>query len=100
MSQKKIENEYDYLVARAEAETNKAREILVEARSRNDYYQEKIAAKLVDFCEAEEKSIRLFAEAKLYYPDLGDLIEKRWPHFRAFGDEARLQLGEIEHGAN
>ncbi|HVS79820.1 MAG TPA: hypothetical protein VHF05_02485 [Candidatus Paceibacterota bacterium] len=94
----KIENEYDYLVAKAEAETNKAREILLEARERNDYYQEKVAAKLLEFCETQEKSVRLYAEARLYYPDLGDLIEKRWPQYRSLSDEARLKLGELEHG--
>ncbi len=93
-----IQNEFDLLVARAEAETNKARGILEESRARNDYYQEKIAAKLTAFCESEEKSIRLYAEAKANYPELGDLIEKRWPHFRSLSDEARLKLDEIDHG--
>lgn len=93
----KIQNEYDLLVAKAEAETNKARGILEEARTRDDYYQEKIAAKLTAFCESEEQSVRLYAEAKLNYPELGELIEKRWPHFRSLCDEARLKLGEIEH---
>lgn len=92
-----IKNEFDLLVAKAEAETDKARGILEEARGRNDYYQEKIAAKLTAFCESEERSVRLYAEAKLNYPELGDLIEKRWPHFRSLSDEARLKLGELDH---
>jgi hypothetical protein len=97
MRQQKIENEYDLLVARAEAETNKARDVLLEARSRDDYWQEKIAAKLADFCETQEKSVRLYAEAKLYYPELGDLIEKRWPHYRSLGDEGRQKFSELEN---
>jgi len=41
-------------------------------------------------CEFEEKTIRLYAEAKLNYPELGDLIEKRWPHLDLLS-EARLK---------
>lgn len=95
---RKISNEFDLLVARAEAETNKARAILADVRGSDDYYREKIAAKLVSFCEHEEKAVRLYVEARLHYPELGDLIEKRWPHFRALLDDAREKLGDIQDG--
>lgn len=96
----KISNELDLLVARAEAETDKARDILSSARIAEDYWREKVAAKLVEFCEHEEKAMRLYVESKLYHPELGDLIEKRWPHFRAARDDAREKLADIQpdHG--
>lgn len=93
---RKISNEFDFLVARSEAETDKAREILESARRENDYYREKIAAKLVEFCEHAEKAARLYAEAKSEYPDLAGLIEKRWPHYRALADEARAKLADLQ----
>lgn len=92
----KITNEYDFLVAHSELETNKAREVLTSARESNDYYKEKIAAKLVDFCEAQERAIRLYVEARLYHPELGDLIEKRWPQYRALADDAKEKLGLLD----
>ena len=89
---RQIENEYDYLVAQAEAKTDNARQILSSARNGNDYWKEKVAAKLVEFCEHEEKAVRLYAEAKTGLPELGNLIDKHWPEYSKLAEEARKNL--------
>lgn len=85
----KISNEYDFLVAQSELETDKAREVLKKARDDGDYWKEKMAAKLVDFCVEQERAMRLYAEAKTDYPELGDLMDSRWPHLRGLAETAR-----------
>jgi hypothetical protein len=92
-----IRNEYDHLVAHAEKATDNARAVLKDARDTNDYWKEKVAAKLVEFCEHEEKAMRLYAEAKMSMPELGDLIERHWPKFREVAEEARAKLN-LEKG--
>ncbi|NUM45613.1 MAG: hypothetical protein HUU38_12985, partial [Anaerolineales bacterium] len=65
----KIQDAYDYLVAKAQLETDLARDLLEKARGTNDYHREKAAAKLLAFHENEEEMITLYVEAKLYYPE-------------------------------
>ncbi|MEX0931232.1 MAG: hypothetical protein WDZ88_00615 [Candidatus Paceibacterota bacterium] len=85
-----IANQLDYMVARAQMETDIAREVLERARHSEDYHKEKAAAKLVAFHENEEKMIMLYAEAKAYYPDLADVLERRRPHLKDLYEEAGL----------
>ncbi len=86
----KITNQLDYMVARAQMETDIAREVLERARLSGEYHKEKAAAKLVAFHENEEKLIILYAEAKAYYPDIADVMERRRPHLKDLYDEAGL----------
>lgn len=85
----KIQNETEYLVARAQAETNVTRQILKEARGDKDYWKEKAAAKMLAFHECEEKMLTLYAEMKSYHPELAEAIEKRKPYLLDILAEAK-----------
>jgi hypothetical protein len=85
-----IENPFDYLIARAQLETDIARDILTDARASADYHREKAAAKLVAFHENEEQMIMLYAEAKKLYPDIAEVLERRRPHLLEMLKEAEL----------
>lgn len=87
---RKIENAFDYLVARAQMETDLARDILVKAREANDYHREKAAAKLLAFHENEEQMIMLYVEAKIHYPEMAATLEKKRPHLLEMVKEAEL----------
>lgn len=90
----KIENEYDYMIALSEREADHARSLLGETRGTGDYWREKAAAKIAEFCEANEKLIRRFAELKLYHPEAGAAMEAKWPHLRSLSDAARAAFDE------
>ena len=75
-----IKNEVDYMVARAQAETNAVRELLKDAQKENDYWKEKAAAKLMAFHEHEEKMLSIYADIKSYHPELAMALEKRRPY--------------------
>ncbi len=87
----KIDGPLDYLVARAQMETDIARSVLERARADNDYHREKAAAKLLAFHENEEQMIALYVEAKLHYPDMAELLERKRPHLLDLLREAELQ---------
>ncbi|MEA1929720.1 MAG: hypothetical protein U9M92_02490 [Patescibacteria group bacterium] len=92
----KIEDECDYLVAEAQKVTDQARKILDEAKEANDYYREKLAAKLVAFCEAEEKYFSHYIELKLYYPDLAKTIESHRSHLREIMNQATTDHEQLK----
>ncbi len=91
-----IKNEGDYLVAEAQKVTDIARGILTEARGNKDYYQEKIAAKLVEFCEAEEKYLSRYVELKIYYPELAKAVEERREHLLSIMERAKIKYAELK----
>ena len=91
-----IENEFDYLVAEAQKVTDEARKILSEARQSGDYYREKLAAKLAEFCEAEEKYITRFVELKVHYPELAQTIESRRTHLKEIIDQAKVKYDQFK----
>lgn len=86
--EKDIENEADLMVARVQAERVIAQELLEQARESENYYREKIAAKLVAFLETEEQLLRLYAEAKLYYRPVAEMLESRRPYLVVLYDQA------------
>jgi hypothetical protein len=87
-----ITNEIEYLVARAQAETDMAQHALEEARAAGDYWREKAAAKLLAFQKADEKMLTLYAEFKTYYPELADAVEYRKPHMLEILAEAKQRF--------
>jgi hydroxymethylpyrimidine pyrophosphatase-like HAD family hydrolase len=87
-----ITNEIEYMVARAQAETDMARHVLEEARDESDYWKEKAAAKLLVFQESEEKMLTLYAELKLYHPELAEAVEARKPHLLELLAEAKQRF--------
>lgn len=91
---KKIENEIDYLVAQSQTETDIAKEILESVRKKDEsrqsrYYEEKLALKMFDFFKLEEKLISLYAEAKMEYPLLSELMENKRPYLKEMLEEAK-----------
>lgn len=80
MKKKQITNEVEYLVARAQAETYIAKHLLEEARADNDYWKEKAATKMLALYESEETMLTLYAEMKLYHPELAVALEEQKPY--------------------
>lgn len=93
----KIENEFDYLVALAERESDHADEIRQDASNANDYWREKAAAKLAEFCKAHERFMRLFAELKLYHPEAAAPMEARWTHLKSLSDGAKKEYDDYRN---
>lgn len=84
-----INNEIDFMVAQAETETDIAREIVENIRVKGEYYEEKLALKMLDFFEQEERVIALYAEAKQNYPLLAELMENKRPYLKDLLVEAK-----------
>ncbi len=82
------------MVARSQAETDAVRKLLEESRKENDYWKEKAAAKLMAFHEQEEKMLSIYADIKLYHPELAAALEKRRPHLFNILEVARNQWEE------
>ena len=77
------------MVAQARAEAEIAEEIVESIRKQEDYYQEKLALKMLDFFREEEKVITLYAEAKTNYPILAELMENKRPYLKDLLSEAK-----------
>lgn len=67
-----IRHEQDYMIAETQHKLDIAREMLEEARARDDRYQEKAAAKLVGFFENKLGFLRVYAAEK----DEGSLLSE------------------------
>ena len=89
-----IQNEIEYLVAEAQAETDIAQHLLAEARKEENYWEEKAAAKMVAFHEHEEKMLTLYAEMKSYHPELAGALEDRKPYLLNLLENARSSYEE------
>jgi len=77
------------LIAQAQTETDIAKEIVESIRQKNDYYEEKLALKMLEFFKEEEKVISLYAEAKKNYPLLAELMENKRPYLKEMLVEAK-----------
>jgi len=84
-----IKDEVDFLIAQAQTETDIAKEIVESIRQKNDYYEEKLALKMLEFFKEEEKVISLYAEAKKNYPLLAELMENKRPYLKEMLVEAK-----------
>lgn len=94
MGKNPIKDEIDYLIAQAQTETDIAKEIVESIRKKNDYYQEKLALKMLEFYKQEEKVTSLYAEAKKNYPLLAELMENKRPYLKEMLAEAK-KLNEL-----
>lgn len=108
MIKKEIKNEFDFLIAQAQTETDIAKEVVESIRKKeaktkeevaSKYYEEKVALKMLDFFKEEEKIITLYVEAKLEYPIIADLIENKRPYLKNALIEAK-KLYERMKGEN
>lgn len=93
------------MVAQAQLDTDIAKEIVesirfgsksgdksesdLSASSADKYYEEKMAQKMLDFFEHEEKILALYAEAKESYPIMAELMENKRPYLKQVLDESR-----------
>jgi hypothetical protein len=89
-----IKDEIDFLIAQAQNETDIAKEIVDDIRSRSGddakkYYEEKLALKMLEFFKEEEKIISLYVEAKKNYPILAELMENKRPCLKEMLVEAK-----------
>jgi len=89
MKTKPIQNELDYLVSEAQVETDIAKGILERIRKKGDYYEEKLALKMVAFYQWEERLLTLYAEAKTHFPMLAGLMENKRPYLKEQLTEAK-----------
>ena len=92
-----LQNEYDYLVAEAQAEVEIAEGILLRARTEADYHKEKVAAKLVAFYQAKLNFVTLYVEIKQDYPELLEVIDQENPSFALMLAEAKRSF-DAQHG--
>jgi predicted metal-dependent phosphoesterase TrpH len=83
--------------AKAQAEVRAAANVLENARANNSYYQEKIACKLLEFQESKEYMVALYVEARLYYPELAELMEDNNPFLGELFDEAKQAFEAQQH---
>ena len=79
----------EYMVEQALVDTEIANEIVGSIRAQNKYYEEKLALKMLDFFEEEEKVVNLYAEAKTNYPLLAELMENKRPYLKELLAEAK-----------
>ena len=84
-----IKDELDFLLAQAQADTDIAKEIVDEVQEKNNYYEEKLALKMLEFFKEEERLINLYVEAKKNYPILAELMENKRPYLKEILAEAR-----------
>jgi hypothetical protein len=99
-----IKDEFDFLIAQAQAETDIAKEIVEDIRGKGidddkkparpnvdsgRYYEEKLALKMLEFFREEEKVISLYVEAQKNYPLLAELMENKRPYLREMLTEAK-----------
>jgi hypothetical protein len=94
MSKNPIQDEIDFLIAQAQNETDIAKEIVDGIRkkglgNKNNYQEEKLALKMLEFYKEEEKVISLYAEAKKNYPLLAELMENKRPYLKEVLLEAK-----------
>lgn len=99
MSENRIKDEIDYLIAQAQTETDIAKEIVENIRAKKGdsdkkYYEEKLALKMLEFYKEEEKVVSLYAEAKKNYPLLAELMENKRPYLKEILAEAK-RLNEL-----
>ena len=84
-----IQDEIDFMIAQAQTETDIAKEIVESIRTKNNYYEEKLALKMLEFYKEEEKVISHYAEAKKNYPLLAELMENKRPYLKDLLMEAK-----------
>lgn len=77
---REVRNELELMIARVQSDADVARTLVADAQSTNNYYREKVAAKFLSFLESEERVLRLYAEAKVSYSALAELMEQRRPY--------------------
>ncbi len=91
----KAGNPIEYMMHQARQETEIAESIIEKIRNKkststgNEYYEEKLALKMLDFFKEEEKVITLYAEAKQNYPLLAELMENKRPYLKELLEESR-----------
>lgn len=72
-----ISSAIDCVQAKGQMDLRLAQEVLAEAREQENYWQEKAAAKLVAFFEAQEELFSRYAELKTYHAQMAEVIEKQ-----------------------
>jgi hypothetical protein len=79
------------MLGQAQLDTDIAESIVQKIRegsSTNQYYEEKLALKMLEFFKHEEKMITLYVEAKADYSLLAELMENKRPYLKDLLDEA------------
>lgn len=95
---KEVKNPLDFMLAQAQLDTDIAKEIIEKIRSNkpsdekgksDNYYDEKIALKMLEFFKQEEKVMTLYVEAKESYPLMAELMENKRPYLKDLLAEAK-----------
>ncbi len=95
---KEVKNPIDFMLAQAQLETDIAKEIVEKIKSQkpkeqkeksDNYYDEKMALKMLEFFKQEEKVITLYTEAKENYPLMAELMENKRPYLKQLLEEAK-----------
>ena len=91
-----VTNGLELMIAEAEARTKGVHKLLDDAREASDEDKAEIAECLVDFCETEEKAVRLYVRMITEYPEMADSLNTGWPHFQTMVADARQKWEEYE----
>jgi hypothetical protein len=73
----KISSAVDCIQAKGQLDLKLAQEVLIEAREKENYWQEKAAAKLVDFFETQQELFSRYAELKAYHGQMAEVVGKQ-----------------------
>lgn len=92
-----VQSPEDMMRATAQAELRAAKVVLEHARAEGSYYREKIALKLLEFQESKEHLVALYIEARLYYPELAELMEDNNPFLGGMYDDAKQSFEAGKH---
>ncbi len=85
-----IQSELDFLLARAQGERTEMETLLTQAREEDDYWREKVAAKLAAFLDLEAEFLSRLAELREEYPELATALDERKRYLRALIHEAHV----------
>ena len=72
----------DYIVAVSQRERSRAEDMLESLREKDNYYEEKVAAKLKVFLRKEESFLRSLAELEAHFPEMASLIRAQKPYLQ------------------
>ncbi len=95
MTERTIRDIYAYVSARSEVELELVREVRERARTEDDYYREKVAAKLLAFHEKEVEFLRHYVSMKAHYPELARHLEEKKPYLRILWADAEKEWAEL-----
>lgn len=89
----------DCMVAYAQKMRAEVRALHAEVRERDDYYEEKAVAKLLELFRAYERLVALYAELRSYYPVAGAQVSEHIPSLSRTTEHAEALWKKVQGNA-